>query len=511
MNKKKVIIIGGGISGLTAGIYLLDNGFDVTIYEKHAIPGGECTGWYRNNSYIDGCAHWIVGTNPKDSLFKLWKHIGAFDENSIIYNMEYLSKFECGNHTYTFYSDVKKLKEELLSISKEDKRQINKFIRLIKLFSLIDIPTKKPLDMMNLFELMSFGIRFIPMALSFRKYSRMSVEEYAKRFKSKTIRDILCRWMNKKYKMSSFLYVLEEAYNNNAGVVKGGSLQMSKRIANTFKNLGGKIEYNKSAKRIIVENNIAKAVLFESGEEIAADYIVPACDIHHTFYDLLENKYTPKYFNEKFENVKLNPLNSAIYVSFKIKKDISNYPKMMDYKTDGLKIEDLDLSHFQIRNYSFDETFVDKNGTLATIILPTSHNFYESLKSKSPEEYKAYKKDLSNSLKNIVAEKMSISPEEISVLDIATPLTYERYLNAYCGSYMSFVSLPKAKGLMQKGVVKNLKNLILSTQWLMPPGGLPIALFLGKHAAIRICKLEKRVFINKEKDSNIYKVVKKTT
>ena len=51
MKKKKIIIIGAGIAGLTSGIYALDNNYDVTIYEKHAIVGGQCTGWIRNNSF----------------------------------------------------------------------------------------------------------------------------------------------------------------------------------------------------------------------------------------------------------------------------------------------------------------------------------------------------------------------------------------------------------------------------------------------------------------------------
>ena len=39
-NKKKVVIIGAGVSGLTAGIYALDNNFDVTIYEALHKAGG---------------------------------------------------------------------------------------------------------------------------------------------------------------------------------------------------------------------------------------------------------------------------------------------------------------------------------------------------------------------------------------------------------------------------------------------------------------------------------------
>lgn len=37
---KKIIIIGGGVSGLTAGIYAQQAGFQSSIYERNALPGG---------------------------------------------------------------------------------------------------------------------------------------------------------------------------------------------------------------------------------------------------------------------------------------------------------------------------------------------------------------------------------------------------------------------------------------------------------------------------------------
>ena len=126
--KKKIIIIGGGISGLSAGIYGLDNDFDVTIYEKHNIVGGQCTGWVRDNSFIDGCAHWVVGTSPKSKFYPLWRYVGAFDSNSIVYETDYFSKFDINGEIVTFYSDLDKLENELLRVGPEDKKQIKRFI-----------------------------------------------------------------------------------------------------------------------------------------------------------------------------------------------------------------------------------------------------------------------------------------------------------------------------------------------------------------------------------------------
>ena len=61
-NPKKIIIIGGGIAGLTAGIYAQKHGFISEIYEKNPIAGGLCMSWKRKGFLIDGCIHWLTRT-----------------------------------------------------------------------------------------------------------------------------------------------------------------------------------------------------------------------------------------------------------------------------------------------------------------------------------------------------------------------------------------------------------------------------------------------------------------
>lgn len=75
------LCLGGGISGLTAGIYALKAGFEAEIYEKHSIVGGECTGWDREGYHIDNCIHWLIGTKEGSSLHNIWKAVGALEYN----------------------------------------------------------------------------------------------------------------------------------------------------------------------------------------------------------------------------------------------------------------------------------------------------------------------------------------------------------------------------------------------------------------------------------------------
>ena len=45
--KSKIIIIGGGIAGLSAGVFGQKYGFETEIFEMHTVPGGQCTAWKR--------------------------------------------------------------------------------------------------------------------------------------------------------------------------------------------------------------------------------------------------------------------------------------------------------------------------------------------------------------------------------------------------------------------------------------------------------------------------------
>ena len=61
----KLVVIGAGISGLSAGIYAARAGFDVTIVEQHNIPGGLSTSWSRKGYYFEGGMHWLTGSSPE--------------------------------------------------------------------------------------------------------------------------------------------------------------------------------------------------------------------------------------------------------------------------------------------------------------------------------------------------------------------------------------------------------------------------------------------------------------
>src|SRR5690554_1774507 len=84
MRKKKVVIIGAGIAGLSAGCYFQINGYDTEIYEARNIPGGLCTSWNKKGYLIEGCIHGLLGSAPTHPFYKLWNEIIEMDKLKFI-------------------------------------------------------------------------------------------------------------------------------------------------------------------------------------------------------------------------------------------------------------------------------------------------------------------------------------------------------------------------------------------------------------------------------------------
>ncbi|MDR0581596.1 MAG: NAD(P)/FAD-dependent oxidoreductase [Prevotellaceae bacterium] len=117
---KKIIIIGAGISGLTAGIYARIAGFDAEIYEAHRLAGGNCTGWTRGQYHIDGCIEWVTGSRENSSLHDIWTTIGALTDNTEIFLPEEIVSTIHEGKLYHLHSQIDRMEETFMQLSPED-------------------------------------------------------------------------------------------------------------------------------------------------------------------------------------------------------------------------------------------------------------------------------------------------------------------------------------------------------------------------------------------------------
>lgn len=124
MANKSIIIIGAGLSGLSAGCYCQMNGFSTKIFEHHKKAGGVCTAWKRDSYVIDGCIHWLMGHKPPSSLHKFYSELGATQGNSF-FDIDNFMEFidEKSGKGVEVTRDLDKLGNDLKSISPADSKK----------------------------------------------------------------------------------------------------------------------------------------------------------------------------------------------------------------------------------------------------------------------------------------------------------------------------------------------------------------------------------------------------
>ena len=489
---KTVAIIGGGIAGMTAGVLLQKEGFKTEIYEKNAVPGGQCTGWKREGYFIDNCIHWLTGTKEGSSLHELWKEIGALGNGVDIYEKEMFFSSSLDGQTLTYWRDIEKTRHEMLTLSPEDSQEIHKLMDYVKLAESMTVPVEKPFDAMNLIEFMKLGMSMKDMGKVMKEYGKIDISELAMRFQHPLIRRSITDYMPSGYQAYAFLVSYATVTSGNGDIPKGGSLAMAMRIADKYRELGGILHTNSDVWRIILNEKKASGILLRDETEITADYIICACDTDYTFRSLLPDGYMPKQLKKQYEQRKKYPVNSGFQIAYAVDGQFPALTGTRIFSCEEFEVGNHKVNHMSIQSYDYEPDFApDGKMILQSNFEQTEadYKYWEELYTNQTAYQQKKAEFAGHAMERVIAEYPFLNGK-IHILDVWTPMTYTRYCNSYQGAYMSFVNTKHAKSITTPGIIKGLDNVMLASQWLMGPGGLPTAAAMGKFAAWRIIQKE---------------------
>ncbi len=495
----KVVIIGGGIAGLSAGIFAQKNGFDSIILEKHHTLGGECTGWDRQGYHIDGCIHWLVGTKEGTPIKKLWEAVGALDGVEI-YDPESFMAVEHDDETVHFYRDIDRIKSSWLEISPEDKAIIEEFCKDIKGLHSFSFPVEKPMDMMNVIEKIKFFLSMKDVGLIMQKYDKISVQDLSRKFKHPALREAIASFMPEgEYSASSVIFPLGSFTGGQSSIPIGGSRVLAMRMVERYLSLGGTVEVSSEVVDLDIEGDTVLRMECKNGKLYDADYVIVACDAQVLYERLLKKKYPDPEFQKRYNNQEVYPLASNIYVAVGYEGTMGDIPRTLKFPVDSLDINQNQkpVKHLQMTHYAYEPDFAPKGHTVITFAI---NQFQPELDSwdvlaKDRGAYIQKKARIGEAVIQATEARFPHMTGKLELLDVATPQTYERYCNAYRGAFMGFWPTIPGKSLTHTGYIKGLSNIVLSGQWLQPPGGLPVALITGKDTIMRLCKKVKQPFI----------------
>jgi phytoene dehydrogenase-like protein len=326
--KKRVIVIGSGVGGLSCAALLAQADFDVTILEKNDYIGGACSSYVKEGFTFDRAVHlltagldgpfgevlrrlnlnniqFITNLNEKTAL-KIYKTSSYMPFNFNVSNiqatldqMKRMAKPD-GIGEKKEQTEKKEEKAPSFGFSMKDFKELGKI--MVKMITI----RKKQLEQLaeDKVTLSNWLSQYSTNANIYGIFALISAGFYAISPKDASAAEILWGFKRDMTSKLGFQYPI-------------GSLSaIPDAFAEGLKKYGGKIRKNANVSKIIVDDQKVKGVVVGE-EEISADLVVSNLDIKQTVLSLVGRSYFEKDYRERIESLKPSLSAMTFKIGFK--------------------------------------------------------------------------------------------------------------------------------------------------------------------------------------------------
>ena len=484
---KKIIIIGAGMGGLSAGIYARLNGFEAEIYEAHSKAGGQCTSWERKGYIFDGCLHHFGGFIAGTKIYDFWKALGVVPCEKTKVNT-CVSVVDSNGEYFHDYYNLEKLSAHMKKLSPPDSAAIDDYINGIRAFQKGD-----PFSAVTLGTFWE-KVRYMPYFIKRSKYFKDTLESYSKKFSHPLLKKAFPLLNYSLPNIPLFFYLSKHIAEDNGGMdwPKGGSGTIAGNMAERYRQLGGVVHFNKKVDKIITENNHAVGVLLEDGTVHRADYIISNADGRKTITHMLKGKYANKKINDFCKPKEDVSRPFAVQVFLGVKRDLSGFPSsMIMFLNEQAEIAGHKTDHLDMQIYSHSHGMAPEGKSVIKVELFSKYSYFESILSDK-EKYNAEKERIAKQVIDLLEQQFSYLEQDIEAVDVITLCTWERFMHGTEG----FDNFPNKKlsvlstmfGLNDDYMLPGLKGFYFAGGWVTSAGSLLMNAKSGKTVIEKICK-----------------------
>lgn len=290
--EKTAIIIGAGIGGLAASVFLAKHGYSVSIHEKNSAPGGRCGQLIRDGHRFDLGATMLMMPGVYHEVFDL---LGIeLREGKDILPLENLYTIffdDCSR--LDFSSDSEKMRQQLEKIEPgcfvRERDYVESGYRIYNLGMRMLVAR----NFYNLFQMVN--LKNIPLLFQLKAFTPHY--RYAGRF-----------FRNEHLRMAytfQNIYVGQNPFNSPALFsmipaaeltegsffpASGGMFYIVERLLAEAVKQGVRVSLNSPVERIAVDGKRAKGVVLSDGTTAEADIVISNADLPYAYRRLLPDK-----------------------------------------------------------------------------------------------------------------------------------------------------------------------------------------------------------------------------
>lgn len=324
MSKKKIVIVGSGIGGLSLAIRLQAKGFQVTVLEKNDRVGGHAYQLKLNGYTFDlGPSLITIPDLIRDIFTTAGKKLEDYLE-LIPLNPYYRIYFHDG--TYIDYSgDTAKMQEQLGQFHPKDAESYDKFIEYTG--KIYDQVINKGLGKQPFtwWKLMQFAPKAIRLKVPLPAYQ--AVKGYFKDFRSRFTFSFNPLFIGGSPFRASAVYLMIPYLEKMGGVwyTRGGLYSLIQALEKVLLEIGGEIKTNAEVTEIVVKNGRAVGAV-ANGQFYEADAVASNAHFAHTYRDLIKPEHRKKWRDRKVNNMAYSMSAFMLYLGLK-----QRYPKLLHH------------------------------------------------------------------------------------------------------------------------------------------------------------------------------------
>ena len=488
MSKQRAIIIGSGIGGIATAANLAKRGFEVTIFEKNAFPGGRCGSYVKDGHRFDiGATFLMMPGIYKETFASLGRDM--FREMKLkrvdpIYKVKFRNQKQV-----LFTSDMAFMQQQFEEL---EKGSYDRFLKLMSRgFHIYD----RSMGLINRNYFSPFDLSLLKYPFLLFKYKAFSnhynfVSRYFRSGELRALFTFQNLYLGQNPFTSSGMYTFLPFMELSDGVYfpAGGMHQVAETLLSIAGEYGVRLELKSPVSRIDVEGKKARGVTLKDGSSHPADLVVANADLPYVYRELLppgrkskrleRKKYScaALVFHWGVDKVYPQLLQHTVFVSDKHRESCKKI-----FRENGFAEEASIYVHSPVRS---DKSAAPEGQDSITAIVHTG-NLEEG---REYDWNEITRRARSSILKRFAEEGMNDFEKHIKFEICYTPETWKNAFNLTRGG--TFGSL--AHNLLQMGFLRpgnhhrKYRNLYFSGGSTQPGSGMPLSLLSAKLVTERI-------------------------
>lgn len=498
-----VVVIDGGLGGLSAAAIFARNGFPVTLVEQHDRPGGYATAFDRAGGKFtfDVSLH-ATSTVKGGPMRRVFDETGILDKVQMV-ELPELCRIITPDHDFIWpQGDPDGITNQLCQAFPTESEGIKGFFS--EILGILD-EARKPFDPDSWWDKLTFPLTHKKMWAIRKMTLADMLDKYVQDVKVRSILSVFWGYYGlPPSKLGGFYYSIATAslMKFSAYYVKHRSQDLSYSLMDAIEGAGGRVLLETEAARISMKDGAVSGVTLTDGRTLKAKVVISNASVPATMKMLPQNPPLSDYSEEAREYLaKLKtyrPSLSSFIVWLGLNQELrgklKGYEIFVNQHNDPEKdyqgCLECDPERAQLIITIYDNAYAgySKPGTsTVTIMMLSGYKPWEAFEADyladRKNDYRKQKERITDRL--IEKAEMLVIPglrSMIEVKEAATPLTNLRYTKNPQGAIYGYQQSLDNSYMNRIQNITPFKGLYLASAWSNPGGGFQPCLESGRKA-----------------------------